>query len=267
MKKILLAIPLLAAIAISCQEKVQEEKESVKIEGIGDTVDFAATPDAAVSFTIETNVDWSIAKTQLDWLSISPMKGTAKDGVQTIALDAENNTAEESRSGSFTLTAGATTKTVTVTQAALVVVPNFVVNGLDSNTLSFSGEENIGKVFALGSESFPKGDAHRAEEEEVFREGEMEDQEQDDQHDDRTEDAVGQNTVDLVRFGQLVFLLLDLSRHDPVANWGEVFVSFIGDSRLIIVFVIDQESLDLFGFFLELTNFEFILFQDFYGVV
>lgn len=151
MKKFLLAIPLLAAIAISCQEKVQEEKESVKIEGIGDSVDFAATPEAAVSFTIETNVDWSIAKTKLDWLSISPMKGTAKDGVQTIALDAENNTAEEARSGSFTLTAGATTKTVTVTQAALVVEPNFVVNGLDSNTLSFSGEENAAKTFQVHS--------------------------------------------------------------------------------------------------------------------
>ena len=65
MKKFLLAIPLLAAIAISCQEKPQEEKESVKIEGVGETVDIPATPEADFTFTIETNVDWSVAKTNL----------------------------------------------------------------------------------------------------------------------------------------------------------------------------------------------------------
>lgn len=151
MKKFLLAIPLLAAIAISCQEKPQEEKESVKIEGVGETVDIPATPEADFTFTIETNVDWSVAKTNLDWLTISPMRGTAKDGVQTIALVAENNQQEESRSGSFTLTAGSTTKKVTVTQAALVVVPNFVVNGIEANTLTFGGEENAAKTFQVHS--------------------------------------------------------------------------------------------------------------------
>ncbi len=151
MKKFLLAIPLLAAIAISCQEKPEEVKESVKIEGIGTSVEIAATPEADVTFTIETNVDWSIAKTSLDWLTISPMKGIAKEGVQTIALVADNNTLEESRSGSFTLTAGATTKTVTVTQAGLVVVPNFAVNGIENNTLSFGGEDNAAKTFQVFS--------------------------------------------------------------------------------------------------------------------
>lgn len=150
MKKILLAIPLLAAIAISCQEKPEEEKESVKI-AVAETIDIVATPDADFTFTIETNVDWSIAKTNLDWLTISPMRGTAKEGVQTVALVAENNQLEESRSGSFTITAGSTTKSVTVTQAALVVVPNFVVNGLEANTLSFSGEENAAKTFQVHS--------------------------------------------------------------------------------------------------------------------
>lgn len=150
MKKFLLAIPLLAAIAISCQEKPEEEKESVKI-AVAETIDIVATPDADFTFTIETNVDWSIAKTNLDWLTISPMRGTAKEGVQTVALVAENNQLEESRSGSFTITAGSTNKTVTVTQAALVVVPNFVVNGLEANTLSFSGEENAAKTFQVHS--------------------------------------------------------------------------------------------------------------------
>ena len=151
MKKFLLAIPLLAAIAISCQEKPEEVKESVKIEGIGTSVDIAATPEADFTFTIETNVDWSVVKTNLDWLTISPMKGTAKEGVQTIALVAENNTLEESRSGSFTITAGATTKTVTVNQAALVVVPDFKVNGIEAGTLSFSGEDSAAKTFQVNS--------------------------------------------------------------------------------------------------------------------
>ena len=150
MKKILLAIPLLAAIAISCQEKPEEEKESVKI-AVAETIDIVATPDADFTFTIETNVDWSIAKTNLDWLTISPMRGTAKEGAQIVALVAENNQLEESRSGSFTITAGSTNKTVTVTQAALVVVPNFVVNGLEANTLSFSGEDNAAKTFQVHS--------------------------------------------------------------------------------------------------------------------
>jgi hypothetical protein len=150
MKKFLLAIPLLAAIAISCQEKPEEIKESVIIT-VPETVEIAAVPDVDFTFTIETNVDWSVAKTNLDWLTISPMKGTAKEGVQTVALVAENNQLEESRSGSFTITAGSTNKTVTVTQAALVVVPNFVVNGLEANTLSFSGEENAAKTFQVHS--------------------------------------------------------------------------------------------------------------------
>lgn len=151
MKKILLAIPLLAALAISCQEKPQEEKESVRIDGIAESVDIPAVSEVDVTFTIETNVDWSITKSNLDWLTISPMRGTAKEGVQTIALVAENNQEEESRSGKFTLTAGSTTKTVTVTQAALVVVPNFVVNGIDANTLSFSGEDSAAKTFQVHS--------------------------------------------------------------------------------------------------------------------
>jgi hypothetical protein len=150
MKKFLLAIPLLAAIAISCQEKPEEIKESVKIT-VPETVEIAAVPDVDFTFTIETNVDWSVAKTNLDWLTISPMKGTAKEGVQTVALVAENNQLEESRSGSFTITAGSTTKSVTVTQAALVVVPNFVVNGLDANTLAFSGEDASAKTFQVHS--------------------------------------------------------------------------------------------------------------------
>ncbi len=150
MKKFLLAIPLLAAIAISCQEKPEEIKESVKIT-VPETVEIAAVPNVDFTFTIETNVDWSVAKTNLDWLTISPMKGTAKEGVQTVALVAENNQLEESRSGSFTITAGSTTKSVTVTQAALVVVPNFVVNGLDANTLAFSGEDASAKTFQVHS--------------------------------------------------------------------------------------------------------------------
>ena len=148
---LLLALPLIAGLASSCQEKPQEPKESVKIEGIQDAVTIAAAPEADFSFTIETNVDWSVAKTDLDWLTISPMKGTAKDGVQTISLVAENNQLEEARTGSFTITAGATTKTVSVTQAALVVIPSFAVNGIEANTLSFSGEDSEAKTFQVFS--------------------------------------------------------------------------------------------------------------------
>ena len=108
--KFLLAIPLLAALAVSCKEEQQVVKESVKIEGLQDAVQIAAVPENDITFTIETNVDWSIAKTNLDWLTISPMRGTAKDGIQTIALVADNNNLEETRTGNFTLTAGATTK-------------------------------------------------------------------------------------------------------------------------------------------------------------
>lgn len=149
--KFLLAIPLLATLAVSCKEEAQEVKESVKIEGLQDAVQIAAVPENDITFTIETNVDWSIAKTNLDWLTISPMRGTAKDGIQTIALVADNNNLEETRTGNFTLTAGATTKTVTVTQAALVVIPEFKVNGLEAQTLSFSGEDNAAKTFQVMS--------------------------------------------------------------------------------------------------------------------
>ncbi len=150
MKRILTLV-CLAGLVCACAQTREEEQESVRIDGLQESVVFPAAPAEGVSFTIESNVPWSVSKTGLDWLTIDPMRGTAAQGTKTVKLTAAENKDDKARAGSFTVKAGSVTRTVQVTQDAASVLPAFSVSGLTDNTLSFKAEETAGKTFTVAS--------------------------------------------------------------------------------------------------------------------
>ena len=75
----LFALPLVLALAISCDRNELEEEESVVIEGLQESVEFAAVPTGDVTFSITSNVNWSISQKDLDWVSITPSRGLGRN--------------------------------------------------------------------------------------------------------------------------------------------------------------------------------------------
>ena len=75
----LLALPFILAFAVSCERNELEEEESVVIEGLQDAIDFAAVPTGDVTFSITSNVNWSISQKDLDWVSITPSRGLGRN--------------------------------------------------------------------------------------------------------------------------------------------------------------------------------------------
>jgi hypothetical protein len=150
MKRILALICLTGALC-ACRQTQAEEQESVDIQGLQEAIAFPANPAEGASFTIESNVAWSIRKDGLDWLTIDPMRGNPGDGPQTVRITAAENRDDAARSGSFTVKAGTVTKTVSLTQAGATVIPSFSTAGLTDNTLTFKAEETKGKSFTVAS--------------------------------------------------------------------------------------------------------------------
>ena len=146
----LLALPLILSFAISCNEEI-EQTESVEIEGLRETIEFTAVPTGDVTFSVTSNVNWAIAKKNLDWVSITPSKGTGNGQSVTVVVEPEVNTEYEPREGSFTLTAGKTTKTVKVSQAAAVAEPVFNVDGVEGDTFYIEGLNDAGASFNVSS--------------------------------------------------------------------------------------------------------------------
>ena len=147
----LLALPLIVAFAVSCDRTQIEEEESVVIEGLQDQLEFTAVPTGDITFTITSNVNWSIAQKNLDWVSITPSTGNGTGKSVTVVVAPEVNTAYEPREGSFTVTAGKTTRTVTVSQAAAVAEPVFNVDGVEGDTFYIEGLNVEGASFNVSS--------------------------------------------------------------------------------------------------------------------
>ena len=150
MKRILALICLTGALC-ACRQTQAEEQESVDIQGLQEAIAFPANPAEGDSFTIESNVAWSIRKDGLDWLTIDPMRGNPGGGPQTVRITAAENRDDAARSGSFTVKAGTVTKTVSLTQAGATVIPSFSTAGLTDNMLTFKAEETEGKSFTVAS--------------------------------------------------------------------------------------------------------------------
>ena len=127
---------LSGVVAASCSsDPATEAADRVEVNGLDDRVRFTCDAEENITFTIVSNKTWSIAKSGLDWLTVSQMNGGSKLPA-TIRLSAEANDDLE-RSGELTIYAGACVQTVTVTQDAYPITPTITLSGLTDNTLAF----------------------------------------------------------------------------------------------------------------------------------
>lgn len=147
----LFALPLLLALAISCDRNEIEEAESVVIEGLQDSYDFTAIPTGDVTFFITSNVNWSISQKDLDWVTITPSRGLGDKETVTVTVSPDVNTALEPREGTFTLSAGSVARTVKLTQAKAETEPVFNVSGAEGDTFYVEALDIEGATFNVSS--------------------------------------------------------------------------------------------------------------------
>lgn len=149
LKSVCASLLLLSGVfAASCSSDPESEAvDRVEITGLDSGVKFAYDASESVTFTVASNKTWSIAKSGLDWLTVSQMNGGSKLPA-TVRLTAQANDDAE-RSGELTLYAGAYVQRVTVTQEACPIVPTITLSGLTDNTLAFDFNETEPVTFKL----------------------------------------------------------------------------------------------------------------------
>ena len=147
----LFALPLVLAMAMSCDRNEIAEEESVVIEGLQDAIQFAAVPTGDVTFSITSNVNWSISQKDLDWVTITPSRGLGDKETVTVTVSPDVNTALEPREGTFTLSAGSVARTVKLTQAKAETEPVFNVSGAEGDTFYVEALDIEGATFNVSS--------------------------------------------------------------------------------------------------------------------
>ena len=147
----LFALPLVLAMAMSCDRNEIAEEESVVIEGLQDAIQFAAVPTGDVTFSITSNVNWSISQKDLDWVSITPSRGLGRNETAVVTISPDVNNDFEARQGTFTLNAGTVSRIVTLSQAAADVEPVFNVDGTDGDTFYVEALDIEGESFNVSS--------------------------------------------------------------------------------------------------------------------
>lgn len=66
-------ILLAGTFAAACSSDTETEAaDRVEIDGLDEGVHFPYDPEEGVSFSISANKTWSISKSGLDWLTVSP---------------------------------------------------------------------------------------------------------------------------------------------------------------------------------------------------
>ncbi len=149
LKNICSALILLTGLfAAACSSDVETEAaDRVEIDGLEEELHFPYDPTESVTFSISANKTWSIAKSGLDWLTVSQMNGGSKLQA-TVTLSAAPNDDLE-RNGELTIYAGAHVQRVTVTQDAYPIVPTITLDGLTDNTLEFEFTDLDPVTFSL----------------------------------------------------------------------------------------------------------------------
>ena len=100
------------------QEAGTPPADNIALTGIiGDKVTLVAQSPSMVLFKVYATSDWSLSSTG-EWFTLLPVIGEANKEVEVVIVPTTNNGA--ARSGSFTITAGAATKTVTIEQEGTV---------------------------------------------------------------------------------------------------------------------------------------------------
>lgn len=99
---------------VSCSDDDDDNEKTFSVSPTELTM--LAPANSSVSFGITTNQDWSISGTP-DWLNISARSG--EGNAKIIATALEPNSSDQERAATLTISAGKTSKTVTIKQAAL----------------------------------------------------------------------------------------------------------------------------------------------------
>lgn len=147
----LFALPLVLVFVLSCDRNEIEETESVVIEGLQEAYQVAAVPTGDITFTINSNVNWSISQKDLDWVTITPSRGLGEKETVTVTISPDVNTILEPREGTFTLTAGSVTRTTKLTQAQAETEPVFNVSGAEGDTFYVEALAINGGTFNVSS--------------------------------------------------------------------------------------------------------------------
>lgn len=91
------------------------------------------------SFTVTSSRNWT-ASSDSDWLTVTPTSGAASESASTVSFNATQNNSGAERTAKITITAGADTKVVTVTQA--VFVPELSIERYGSwSSLGYDGTD------------------------------------------------------------------------------------------------------------------------------
>ena len=94
----------LFAVAATVACKQDEPVETPSLEVSQESLELTAT-EAEASFDVTSNVAWTATADQ-DWVSLDPTSGDASESAVTVTVTAENNTANEARTATVTVTAG-----------------------------------------------------------------------------------------------------------------------------------------------------------------
>ena len=101
--------------------------------------------------SIMTNQSWSATSDQ-DWLRVAPSSGGASTSYQPITLSAVENTSENARNASVTVTAGALTKTILVSQAG---TPRFTIADFKAKKADkVNWYKLTGEIASIANESY-----------------------------------------------------------------------------------------------------------------
>ena len=94
MKRLVTIIAAIAAAAMAftaCNPKEEPVKVKTEITGFNDFV--IPADGGSQTFTVLGAEAWTISKSGLDWLSVSPVSGKAEEKV-TVTISADKNTGE-----------------------------------------------------------------------------------------------------------------------------------------------------------------------------
>lgn len=142
--QIIFVLPVLAAMLLSCENTLSDEKARVTVEGLEDSYSFEAIPDGKVEFRITSNVTWHLDVEGLDWIRLSPGRGLGSAEPQVVTIEPIANEDENPRSGTMTVKAGDFSRTVTLTQAAASITPELkFVEGVGQDGVLYIDSYNL----------------------------------------------------------------------------------------------------------------------------
>lgn len=149
LKLIFLPLAVLSGLFLaSCAEEEKGTEEAVDIKGLDD-IRLSYDGSENAMFTVSSTRTWSVSKSGMDWLTVSPANG-GSGRLATVTVRAEANDDLE-RSGQLTVRAGSVKKTITVTQEAFPIVPEIKVYDLDTDVIAFDFDMTDPVVFKVWS--------------------------------------------------------------------------------------------------------------------